>query len=75
MRTTITLNDDVAAIASQYAQSRDLSLSKAIAELILHSTRKAPRIKDVDGLPIFDLPGPKRRITSQRVKELEIDEP
>jgi len=45
MRTTVTLDDDVATIAAQYAQSRELSLSKAIADLIARGTRKAPRIQ------------------------------
>jgi hypothetical protein len=75
MRTTVTLDDDVATIAAQYAQSRDLSLSKAIAELIVRGTRKAPRIKYVDGLPVFDLPKTRPPITSQQVKALEAEEP
>jgi hypothetical protein len=75
MRTTVTLNDDVAAIAAQYAESRDLSLSKAIAELIVRGTRRSARIKYVDGLPVFDLPKSKHPITSERVKALETEEP
>lgn len=75
MRTTLTLDDDIAAIVAQYADSRELSLSKAIAELIVRGTRKAPRIKYVDGLPVFDLPKPRHPITSQQVKALEADEP
>jgi hypothetical protein len=71
MRTTITLDDDVAAIAMRYAQSRELSLSEAISELIVRATQKRPRIKYVDGLPVFDLPKPRRSITSQQVKAFE----
>ena len=74
MRTTITLDDDIAEVAAQYAKSRDLSLSKAIAELILRSTRKAARIKFVDGLPVFDLPKEREPITSERVKAFEAEE-
>ncbi len=71
MRATLTLDDDVAATVAQYAASRDLSLSKAIAELIVRGTRKAPRIKYVDGFPVFDLPKSVRPITSRQVKGLE----
>ncbi len=74
MRTTVTLDDDVASIAAQYAESRELSLSKAIAELIVRGTRKSSRIKYVDGLPVFDLPKSKRPITSRQVKALEAEE-
>jgi hypothetical protein len=75
MRTTITLDDASASVAAQYARSRDISLSKAIAELILRGTRKSARIKYVDGLPVFDLPKRGKPITSELVKALETDEP
>jgi hypothetical protein len=74
MRTTITLDDDIAELAAHYARSRDLSLSKAIAELILRGTRKTARIKFVDGLPVFDLPKEREPITSERVKAFEAEE-
>lgn len=71
MRMTVTLNNDVAAIAKQYAESRNLSLGEAIAELILRGTRRPARVKYVDGLPVFDLPKSKHPITSEQVKALE----
>jgi len=74
-RTTATLDDDVAAIATQYAEGRGLSLSKAIAELIVRGTRRPARIKYVDGLPVFDLPKSKHPVTSERVKALGIEAP
>jgi hypothetical protein len=69
-RTTVTLNDEVAAMAKRYAKGRGLPLSEAIAELIVRATRKS-RIKYVDGLPVFDLPKSKQRLTSKQVKALE----
>ena len=74
MRTTINLDDEAAAIAAQYAKSRDLTLGKAIGELILRSTRRAPRIKFVDGLPVFDMPKEKQPITTERVKAFEAED-
>jgi hypothetical protein len=71
---TVTLNNDVAAIAKRYAESRNLSLSKAIAELILRGTRRTARIKYVDGLPVFDLPKSKQSIPGERVKALEAED-
>lgn len=73
MRTTVTLDDDAAAIARQYAESRNLSMSKAIGELIVRSVRRQPRIKYVDGLPVFDLPKSKRKITTELVKRFEAE--
>ncbi len=74
MRTTINLDDEAAAIAAQYAKSRDLTLGKAIGELILRSTRSSPRIKYVDGLPVFDMPKEEQPITTERVKAFEAEE-
>jgi len=71
MRTTITMDDDTAEIATQYAQACGLSLSKAISELIQRSARPRARIKYVDGWPVLDLPKRARPLTTERVKELE----
>lgn len=75
MRTTINLDDEPAAIAAQYAKHRQVTLGKAIGELILRSTRTASRIKYVDGLPVFDMPRESCPITTERVKAFEADEP
>ncbi len=74
MRTTITLDDETAEIAAQYAHSRNLSLSRAINELIMRATRRSPRITYENGLPVFDVPASTRPITTQHVRELEADD-
>jgi len=71
MRTTITLDEETAEIATRYAHGRGVSLSKAISELIQLGTRPRPRIKHVNGFPMLDLPKPNRPLTTERVKELE----
>ena len=71
MRTTITLDDETAAVATQYADSRHLSLSRAIAELIVRGTRQGPRIKQVNGIPRFDIPKSRKPVTLEHIKELE----
>ena len=73
MRTTVTLDDETAEIAAAYAQSRNLSLSKAINELIVRGTRRA-RIKYKNGIPVFDLPQGTRPITAAHAKQLESDD-
>jgi hypothetical protein len=73
MRTTLSLDDEAAEIAAQYAQSRNLTLSKAVSELIVRNTRSKPRIRYVDGLPVFDLRGEKK-ITTEHVRALESEE-
>jgi hypothetical protein len=73
MRTTISLDDEAAKVAKQYAQGRGVSLSRAINELIHRGTQPRARIKYVDGWPMFDLPKRGEPLTTERVKELEED--
>ena len=44
MRTTITMDEETAEIATQYARANGLSLSKAISELIQRSIR--PKVRN-----------------------------
>ena len=73
MRTTLSLDDEAAEIAAHYAQSRNMTLSKAVSELIVRNTRLKPRIKYVDGIPVFDLGPSEEPITSEQVKALEAE--
>jgi hypothetical protein len=71
---TITLDDNTVALARKHAQARGLTLSQAISELIRRATQRRPRIKYVGGLPVFDLPKSRRRITRERVALFEADD-
>jgi hypothetical protein len=73
MRTTITLDDPAQEIATLYAESRDISLSKAICELVVRAVDAKPRIKYIDGFPVFDVPRGEI-IPNERAKEIEADE-
>ncbi len=68
------MDDEAAAIVAQYAESRNLTLSKAVSELIVRGTRRKPRIKYVDGIPVFDLPRGEKKITTRHVRALEAEE-
>jgi hypothetical protein len=56
MRTTIKLDDEAGEIVRLYADSRDVSISKAISELVLQAVQPKMRIKYIDGIPVFDIP-------------------
>ncbi len=73
MRTTVTLDEEARAIVEQYAQARKLSFSKAISELIVRGVRRRPRIKYVNGLPVFDLPKTSKPITTEHVRAIEAE--
>jgi predicted transcriptional regulator len=73
MRTTVTLSDEAAELVNQYAESARVSRSRAVSDLIVRSTRRKARIKLVNGIPVFDIPG-GRRVTTEEAKRLEVDE-
>lgn len=56
MRTTIKLDDEAEEIVRLYADSRDISVSKAISELVVQAVHPKMRIKYIDGIPVFDIP-------------------
>jgi hypothetical protein len=78
MRTTITLDDDVHEFALYYANSKGITLSAAMNELV----RKAEKSSDPnseplivfspDGFPMF--PPAEGRITSEMIKRIEEEE-
>jgi negative regulator of replication initiation len=45
------------------------------SKFVQPGSRPRARIKYVNGLPVFDLPKPKQLLTTERVKELEAEEP
>ena len=67
MRTTIKLDEEAEEIVRLYADSNDISISKAISELVLQAVRPKMRIKYKDGIPIFDIPQ-GRVITDEEVR-------
>ena len=73
MRTTISLDDEAAEIAAEYARGRALTLSKAISELIVNAARRRLRVKYVDGIPVLDLGASEEPISAEQVKALETE--
>jgi hypothetical protein len=67
MRTTVKLEDEASEIIQLYADSRDISVSKAISELVLQAVQPKMRIKYSDGIPIFDIPQ-GRLITDEEIR-------
>lgn len=74
MRTTLTLSEEAYEIAHQYAESCDVSLSKAVSEIVVRSVQKKPRIRYEHGIPVFDVPEDGPKITTEMVKRLEAED-
>jgi hypothetical protein len=71
MRTTLNLDDGVFQAVQSYAESRSLSLSEAICELVREGLRPPMRTRMVNGIHVIALPSNSPRITRRQVKELE----
>lgn len=74
MRTTLTLSDEAYQIAHQYAESCDVSLSKAVSELLERAGLKKMRIRYEEGIPVFDEPEDGPKITTEMIKRLEAED-
>jgi hypothetical protein len=74
MRTTINLDDDVITIVKQYAESRAVSLGKAVSELVRRGISASRPVRIANGLLAFDLPAESPKVTIRRVRELEAEE-
>ena len=73
MRTTLTIDDDLFAVARNLAREKSESIGKAISDLArlgLSSTVRA-RGKTRSGFPVFSVPQGARTITLEDVKKLE----
>ena len=75
MRTTVTIDDEILAVARALAQQNDVSLGRAISELARRGLRAAEKVGESDGLPVFSVPGDAKPITSDDVYRAQVDWP
>ena len=72
MQVTITVDDDVLAVARDLAERKGISLGSALSELARRGLRSAMTIRN-DGMPVFGVPVDAPQITSEDVRR-ELDE-
>lgn len=70
MRTTLSLDDDILESVKTFAESRDLSLGKAVSELVRRGLRAPMRTKIVNGFHVVDLPEDSPIVTDEHVRKL-----
>ena len=72
MRTTLTLDDDVAAAARSLARQQDRSLGDVISELVRRGLEPRQGFAERSGFPVFEVAPGAPPITSEMVaKALE----
>ena len=70
-RATVSLSAHSSEIVERFKAATGMSTSRAIVELILRSEPRAPQIKMMDGLAVFDFPVKGGRITLEEIRRLE----
>ena len=71
VRTTLALDDDILRLIKGYADSRSLTLGKAVSDLVRRAfVLQRPR-RSLNGLQVFDLPPDSPQVTTKRIRELE----
>ena len=73
MRTTLSLDDDVAPLVRTYARSRSLGLGKAVSELVRRGLSLPRATRTVHGLEVFDLPEASPKVSTELVRALDND--
>ena len=74
MRTTLTIDDDVLALARAVAQARKVSVGNALSDLARRGHHASISTRQVGGFVVFDVPGSVPRIDPERVRQAEADE-
>jgi hypothetical protein len=74
MRTTLSLDDEVVRLVKHYAESRSLSLGKAVSELVRRGLTTPRPTRTVNGLRVFDLPADSPPVTRKKIEEIESDD-
>lgn len=77
MRTTLTIDDDLIAVARTLAQANSESLGKAISDLArrgLNATPRVPQPSRRSGFPVFSVPQGAHPITLEDVRRAEDEE-
>lgn len=67
MRTTVTIDDDILAVARALAQQNGISIGRALSELARRGQRATAAAVTSDGLPAFSVPRDAKPITSDDV--------
>lgn len=71
MRTTLNIDDEVLELVHRFAESRSVSLGRAISELVRRGLEAERPVRKENGLYVIDLPEGSPTVTTRRVQELD----
>jgi hypothetical protein len=73
MRTTLSLDDDIVTRVKSYAESRELSIGKAVSELVRRGLQAPLKMRVVNGFHVVELPLESPLVTTAHLQKLEDD--
>jgi hypothetical protein len=73
MRTTLTLDDDVAELVVRHAKARGLSLGKTVSDLVRRGLNAPTPSSNENGLTVFRLPADSPTVTTDDVRRIEAE--
>lgn len=71
MRTTLSLDDDLLPHVKTYAESRDITVGKAVSELVRRGLRAPIQTRVVNGFHVIELPPGSPPVTIEHIRKLE----
>jgi hypothetical protein len=73
MRTTLSLDDDVLQEVKAYCKSRDVSIGKAVSDLVRRGLHAPLETRIVNGFHVVKLPPGSPPVSTEDVEKLEDD--
>jgi len=71
MRTTLSLDDDLLLQVKTYAESRDITVGKAVSELVRRGLRAPIQTRVVNGFHVIELPPGSPPVTIEHIRKVE----
>ena len=71
MRTTLSLDDDLIPRVKAYAESRDITVGKAVSELVRRGLHAPLQTRVVNGFHVIELPAGSPTVTIEHIRKLE----
>jgi len=70
MRTTLSLDDDLIPQVKTYAESRDITVGKAVSELVRRGLHTPIQTRVMNGFHVIELPPGSPPVTIEHIRKL-----
>jgi len=70
MRTTLSLDDDLIPQVKTYAESRDITVGKAVSELVRRGLHAPIQTRVMNGFHVIELPPGSPPVTIEHIRKL-----